>query len=449
MTHRRMSLNISRRNFLAKTALAGAALSGFGRHAFAESRVLPTVEKPSELFLATLGPARSDPTFSRALEAFANTTGVSASLKHGGDTEFFRTVVSWFAAGEQMDAIFVRENFFAPFVESGLIQPITDMPGVRTYLDEANPHFSSSMERDNEIWGLPLFGEIMMMVYNEENFSKAGLTSPPETWEDFMAQAEQAQNAGFKHPVLWSAGQGDSHLPWQWFSLVWSNGDSLFEADGTPKLGQGSVARESLKWWRDTFLESEVSDPRSTELRYIPSMKAFMAGEHVFLAFTTNSWVKALNDPAQSPIAGKVKLMKTPGTGQTFGSARMLSLVGTSTDPEWSYEMMQYIAGKNGSGDYAGPKTWAEDIGSVPTYAPLFDDPELQQQWSESFDVDVFRDVIQSASHLSDVVPIAYEGWYNEWISAVNIEVQNCILGRTSADAACDALAEKATALKG
>ncbi len=234
-----------------------------GRKAIAAGRSLPTAARPSELFFAALGPSTDDAVLTPAMTAFSDEAAIKASVKYGGDAEFFQKVVSWYAAGEKMDAVFVRENFRTPFANDGLIAPITKMAGVDTYLNDASSSFVTSMKGGDEVLGLPFYGEIETIWYNEANFKKAGLSTPPTTWDELLDQAKKAKKAGFNYPMLWAAGQGDHHLPWQWFTQVWSRGDTMFDADGTPRMGPGSTARTTLKWWRDTFQDSQVSQTRA------------------------------------------------------------------------------------------------------------------------------------------------------------------------------------------
>jgi ABC-type glycerol-3-phosphate transport system substrate-binding protein len=433
---------------LAGLTAAGLAGQLPGRKAFAAGRSLPSAARPRELVFAALGPSTDDAVLTPAMTAFSDEAAIKASVKYGGDAEFFQKVVSWYAAGEDMDAVFVRENFRTPFAGDGVITPITKMPGVDSYLNDASPSFVTSMKAGDDVWGLPFYGEIETIWYNEDNFKRAGLSTPPMSWDELLEQAKKAKKAGFNYPMLWAAGQGDHHLPWQWFTQVWSRGDTLFNADGTPRMGPGSVARKTLQWWRDTFQESQVSDPRSAELRYIPAMKAFMNGEHVFLGVMFNTYLRTVNDPAQSPVAGKIKQFMMPGNGKTMGYSRIISMVDSTKSPDWTFELMQYLGGKDSEGVYKTPREWSVKLGYIPSYNSLWDDPALKAEWSKTIDFDMIRRQAEAAAHVSTVIPVVYESWYQEWQSDANVQLQNCILGKSTADEACDAMTAKASELK-
>jgi hypothetical protein len=117
-------------------------------------------------------------------------------------------------------------------------------------------------------------------------------------------------------------------LPGTWFSLTCNRGGVVFDKQLAPQLGPGSVAREALKWWQSTFKE-ELADPNSLNLRFIPAVKAFNAGQHVYLGTLHHYYVSLINDAAQSPIAGKGRVLGHPGDGRTIGYTMLYILTAT------------------------------------------------------------------------------------------------------------------------
>src|SRR6266542_2685556 len=81
--------------------------------------------------------------------------------------------------------------------------------------------------------------------------------------------------------------------------VVWQYGNIYQQL--APQLGPGSIAREPLRWWQSTF-KDELADPNSLNLRFIPAVKAFNAGQHVYLVTLHQYYLSLGNDQAQSPI---------------------------------------------------------------------------------------------------------------------------------------------------
>ena len=119
-----------------------------------------------------------------------------------------------------------------------------------------------------------------------------------------------------QYPILWVAGVGLEQLPGTWYSLTWNRGGTFFDKDGEHQLGDGSIARETLKWWANTFEQGlDISDPESLKVQFTTSAKAFSAGKNLYRGPNHHYGLNIVNDPSQSPIAGKVKVHGFPGDG--------------------------------------------------------------------------------------------------------------------------------------
>ncbi len=139
-------------------------------------------------------------------------------------------------------------------------------------------------QRDGKTWGLPYFSTVWVFMYNDELLGKAGFKDKPfKSYPELLEQCRKAKKDGVcKYPILWVAGAGFEQLPATWFSMTCNRGGVIFDKQLAPQLGPGSIARETLKWWQNTFKE-ELADPNSLNLRFIPAVKAFNAGQHVYL----------------------------------------------------------------------------------------------------------------------------------------------------------------------
>jgi multiple sugar transport system substrate-binding protein len=443
---------VDRRDLLKGAAMAGAALLS-GRRTWAAtppSRPPVAAARPPKLVLATLGPAGAESKVAEdTLAAFMKDSGVKADILFGGDKDFLSKVLTWYSGQEQFDCVFVRENFLGSWVKDGLLAPVTGMPGLDELKADVVDGYWQSMFRGGQVWGLPYYGEFLTAWAFEDKMKKAHIESPPKTWDELLAHCQKAKRDGVaKYPLLWAAGQGDHHLPWQWFQQVWTRGGTIFDTDNKPMLGPGSVARKTLDWWRRTFQEWGVSDPKSAELRYIPAMKAFMTGDYLYVPAMFNQYLRTINDPSQSPIAGRVKLFAMPEGGKPMSYNRIVGMVSSTTSREWTWELMNYIGGKSRSGEYIGQREFATQVGFMPGYKSIQNDPQMRKAWEPYAEYPLFVRQAAMATHTSQVVPATYEPWYTQWLDTVNVQLQDCILGKTTADAACDAMAAKALSLR-
>lgn len=350
--------------------------------------------------------------------------------------------------GQQLDAVFVRENFLAPFVKDQVLRPVDDMPDLDQLKPQIAPLFLRSMEQKGKTWGLPYYGEVETCWLYQDKIDKAGITAPPTSWDELAEMSLKAKKDGVaKYPMVWAAGQGDHHLPWQWFTQVCSRGGKIFDDKHAPMLGPGSIAREALIWWRKTFIDWGITDPRSVELRYIPAQKAFSTGDYLFCLVMFQTWLQDAQDPKKSSIAGRVRIFQMPGNGATIAYARLHGMTATSESPDWTWKLMNTLGARAPSGTLIVPTDWSVKRGYVPAYTSIWNDPALKEAWSKWVDVEALKIQIGKAVHSSVIVPATYEAWYPEWLDFVNVALQNCITGKITADAACDQMTDKAVTL--
>jgi hypothetical protein len=201
---------------------------------------------------------------------------------------------------------------------------------------------------DGKPMGLPYFSAIWVWNYYETMLEKLKIDKPFSTYEEFIEHCVKAKKDGVsRYPVLWVAGVGLEQLPGTWYSIVANKGGKFFDKDGKHMLGAGSIAREVLKWWANTFEKGlDISDPESLKLQFTTSATAFGAGNNLYRGPNHHYGLNVVNDPAQSPIAGKVKVHGFPGDGRTIGVTHVYFLNSATRDKEWAWKLLQYLGGK-------------------------------------------------------------------------------------------------------
>ncbi|MGH9551529.1 MAG: ABC transporter substrate-binding protein, partial [Terriglobales bacterium] len=380
-----LALGLTRRRVLqmGATAAVGGPLALWRGRALAQA-------KPSKLVYGNIGPAGADDAvFQEGIDLFTKASGIPVDVQLGGDAELFQKILAWVASNQQIDSVFVRENFLAAFVKDDILQPIDGLAGLDQLKPQIATLFLQSMERNGKTWGLPYYAEVETCWLYEDKVKQAGIAEPPKSWDELSDVCIKAKRDGVAtYPMVWAAGQGDHHMPWQWFTQVHSRGGRVFDDKMQPLLGEGSIARQALVWWRKTFIDWKITDPRSVELRYIPAMKAFSTGQYLFALVLFQTWLQGTQDPGSSAIAGRVRLFQMPGNGKTMAYARLHGMTSTAINREWTWTLMNYLAAKTPAGDFVVPRDWSLKRGYVPAYKTLWDDPALRAAWSKWVDFD-------------------------------------------------------------
>jgi maltose-binding protein MalE len=201
---------------------------------------------------------------------------------------------------------------------------------------------------NGKLMGLPYFATAWVWNYYSDMLEKLKIDKPFTTYEEFIEHCVKAKKDGVsRYPVLWVAGVGLEQLPGTWYQMTWNRGGTFFDKQGNHMLGAGSVARETLKWWANTFEKGlDIADPESLKVQFTTSAKAFGAGKNLYRGPNHHYGLNVANDPAQSPIAGKVKVLGSPGDGKTIADAHVYFLCTANRNKEWAWKLLQYLGGK-------------------------------------------------------------------------------------------------------
>lgn len=414
-----------------------------------EKVVTPTPEtKPDELVMIWQTISNQDKLFKPVLDRWEADYGIPVRwIQTPNIEEQVTKTLSMFVAGEVMDVFTVMITSFAQFAEEGIIIPLDGMPGLDDYFEIAPASVKSLTQYKGKTMGMVQWVASQCGCYNKKFLEQGGWESPPETWEEWEDHCLKAKKDGIAtYPTLWMCGTGIDHLNSVFYSLVGGAGGKVTEGDGTPTLGPGSKAREVLTWWAKSFLETEISDPRSLELRYYPAAKAYAQGQHLYHLGTRQTFFTVING-GDSPTIGQHDIFKQPG-GPSLITGDSSGVGSTSENPEWAWKLMQYLIGKTKDGEYLGPSKLATEV-LTPYPAQAVEDPVVSKLWSNLFSLDVALETLADTIAVTDIAPAIMTPWWPKWQDTVNTKLQECLAGLITPDEACDEMADSAMELKG
>lgn len=443
MTHGNRARGLlSRRSLLSAGAGLGAAagLSRLGVPGAALAAEGPWAQAPSSsvdqlnFVVWTYGDI-----YTQIAQKFEQDWGVPVDSTISSFNDHPTKLITMYAGGETIDVSQSSPFSFPNFISQDLVEPLDDMPGIEEYVNDFTPFTRQVAIYDGKVMGLPYFSAIWVWNYYEELLEKAGV-EPFQTYDELLEQCRKAKKDGVcDYPILWVAGVGLEQLPGTWYSMTWNRGGAFFDKDGNHQLGPGSVARETLAWWAQTFKEG-LADPESLKVQFTTSAKAFSAGKNMYRGPNHHYGLNIVNDPSQSPIAGKVKVHGFPGDGRTIGVTHVYFLTTAHRDKEWAWKLLQYLGGKTKDGEYTQAKNLARDAMLGSGYKSVMESDVVTEGWASWGDPQKILEMWDKATYLGEVVPSLYEPWHFPWTDQLNIEVQKCLTGEISADQACDNL---------
>ncbi len=161
----------------------------------------------------------------------------------------------------------------------------------------------------NQLIAVPFVMRPFAMVYNKDMFQKAGITTPPTTWTQFVQDAQKMTNpsAGVYGAEL---DPSDSFDPWKiWWMFAEQMGGDFISKDLKTAQMNTPQAVQSVKFWFDWATTYKIVDPNSMAWKTGDALKAFANGKVGMLIMTTSTITPTLQ---KSSIADKYAFAPMP-----------------------------------------------------------------------------------------------------------------------------------------
>ena len=427
----RHHLSISRRELLKYSAAVGALGTLAGPGIFSQA-------------LAAEGPVNFM-AWSAAVDlvkshvaAFEKETGIGVNYANSPWAQYRETLITKFTGGAPLDMMWVSDSWLPEWADAGWIKPVDNFDFLMKYNDEAEQFCIDSMTYKGRQYGLTYYTDFMAFLYDEEALNKAGISAPPQSWDEVTEQSLKIKQAGISEYPLMLALAKESWLIEFLAAMVYSNGGQFTDESGNSVMQSSSEgAINAAQWVVDAVNNDKIVSPACVEIGELTCLKAFSSGNHAF-ALLPKYRMRTLNDPAQSQIAGRVKQALMPkgekGSHATVGWMRFHGMsASAAADPqkaEQTAKLIEWFGGK-AKGEYKFQKLLFTDIGAGFGVKPLFDDPDVQAAYNAYADVETIREQ-QALARQKDVVT----PWFGEWQEVHGAAWQSAILGDMSAEEA-------------
>lgn len=196
--------------------------------------------------------------------------------------EFDTQLLTDLAAGTAPDVWSQDASTLSRLIDSGNVLDMRECMSVEPNLttDRFFPNTLAIHEpegADGPIYGLPNDFTPMVMYYNPESFTRAGLDMPTSdwTWDQFLETAQkltldsQGKNSldpDFDASNVVQYGVRVRQYTFEWIYWVWQNGGDVISPDGTTVDGylNSPESIEAIQFWSDLVTKYHVSpDPTS------------------------------------------------------------------------------------------------------------------------------------------------------------------------------------------
>lgn len=403
--------DLTRRNFLTTSALAGLGLASGCVQTAPEGVVFKGWAYEPDLVRENIA------FFERQTRIPVNYQAVSGN--------YHDKMVALFIGKTPLDCCYVRDDDFSEWVEAGWLRPYDDLPGIEMDVEDMFDYNLEAMTYGGKFYGLPYYTDFRVWIYNESLLESAGFEQPARTLEELTEQAIKLKEKRLRspdgevveYPIVLGFRQDVTGFN-DWWALNYASGVDLFDGDLNPIFpdDEGGQSERILQWIVDGIHKHGIISPNSLTMGLVRENIA--AGRQVF-ALINKYDLEWVNNRKNSAVAeadlqrrsipeGQARHAKVlrmaplpslePQQQGTLGWTRMYCLTAHCRESVLSQaaQLIQFLGGKDASGDYYTARRWFRLRGLGFAFKSLLDDPEivaLTEQWG---DVDRIKEQAQS-----------------------------------------------------
>lgn len=280
----------------------------------------------------------------------------------------YQKVLTSVAGNDGPDIIAMSASRIPQFADEGLFMPVDDFYEDAAHeTDAITPAAVEASMYDGVNYGVPVNYAPMMMYYNKDLFTAAGLDpeAPPTTWDEFAAMVPQltVDENGDGKPEQYAIALADHETVPIFPSLLWGTGGAIVSDDGTTSELGSPESLQALQFWVDLVRNQQASP---VGLSGADADKLFQTGkaaiEIVGPWMTTGFEEAGLNFGLVKPFAG-------PSSDAILADVVSMGIPSNASDEvkQAAYEFFAYWNSPEGQ------ITWANGSGFPPTRADVAD----------------------------------------------------------------------------
>ncbi len=233
-------------------------------------------------------------------------------------------VIGWFINPE-----YVENNWIYSVDELQQNANITDTKLLA--MDDFFGKFLDYYRYKDKLWGLPFYGESLMMYYNADEFQKVGIDKAPNTVDELEQACQKIKAAGRMAGIaLRGSSEGNSEI-YPFLAWVYGYGGSwVDQASNEVGLDKPETIAAGDAWGH--FMRDYA--PPDVANYFWNEVQLAMQQEKAAIIMDATNFGPRLEDPAQSKITGKVGFAQLPeklgSDGKPLGPAQTKGRFGYS-----------------------------------------------------------------------------------------------------------------------
>ncbi|MFJ8046785.1 ABC transporter substrate-binding protein [Streptomyces luteogriseus] len=255
------------------------------------------------------------------LDKFEKQTGIKVKLEVVPWSDLLNRILTATTSGQGPDVLNIGNTWSASLQATGALLPwdaenFDRIGGRDRFVDSA---LGSTGAEGKDPAAVPLYSMSYALYYNKKLFADAGISKPPATWDELVADGKKLSKDG--KWALGMEGSNPSENIHHAFVFARQHGADFFTADGKPEFtSDGTVA--AVKQYVDLMAKDKVIAPGNAEYAQNQSVSDFAKEKTAMLLWQSasanlESQGMSKDDYGIAPVPVQ---SGTPGTGKQVNS---------------------------------------------------------------------------------------------------------------------------------
>ncbi|MFF1448340.1 ABC transporter substrate-binding protein [Streptomyces sp. NPDC058274] len=255
------------------------------------------------------------------LDKFEKDTGIKVKVEVVPWSDLLNRILTATTSGQGPDVLNIGNTWSASLQATGALLPwdaknFDKIGGKDRFVDSA---LGSTGAEGKDPAAVPLYSMAYALYYNKQMFKDAGISKPPTTWNEFVADGKKLSKGG-----KWGAafeGSNPAENIHHSYIFAKQHGADFFTADGKPDFtNDGAVA--GVKQFVDLMAKDKVVAPGNAEYAQNQSVSDFAKGKTGMLLWqSASSNLESQGMKADAFGIAPVPVQSgTPGTGTNVNS---------------------------------------------------------------------------------------------------------------------------------
>lgn len=214
--------------------------------------------------------------FQAAIDDFEKANpGIKVALTNGSWDTAHEKILSWANTGDTPDITVFGPKWLPELISVDALQPF-DQYASKEFLGNFPESLMEPLRVDGKLYAIPEALSTRMMYYRTDVFEKAGVTSPPTTWSEYVDALRKVKASSKDYPLA-VQGSGDEAI-WYYTYFLLGAGGNFADSSGKWKVNEPANV-EALQFEADLVNVDKVTAPDPTSVDQDTVQALFTSGK--------------------------------------------------------------------------------------------------------------------------------------------------------------------------